>query len=153
MNPHQLNEESKNGLVRQAIERLLIDSSLRDNLTDDQAKRLLDWGANQIEISFSNTMDISLEEAGQIMVQQTEYVRTISYKINELIGLLRRYGDQAKNEIELVRQQLDKTGQETSDSIWTQEIQYYLEAWQGLDADATFDRLLDEITQWRETSQ
>jgi hypothetical protein len=146
MSQHPASDDGRRKQLRQAVERVMIDSSLRSNLSDSQAKRLLDWGTRQLTADFSRSVKLSYDEAGQLMDQQTLFVRRVSHRINELIGWLRSTGEEAKHDIESFRDGMTASGHAESDPYLTQKLHDLLEAWQRLDSDAAFDQLLEDIT-------
>lgn len=67
-------------------EQLMENSSLRDNLTDEQAKQLLNWGLAQIKQSAANTSRLPDEDAQPLIEKDATAVRLIMQGVNDLIG-------------------------------------------------------------------
>ena len=71
---------------RKWAEMLMENSSLRDNLNDDQAQLLLDWGLGQIKASAVSTADLTSKEAEKLMQENGTAVKLIMHGINDLMG-------------------------------------------------------------------
>ncbi|MFZ0545080.1 MAG: hypothetical protein WAM60_06565 [Candidatus Promineifilaceae bacterium] len=69
---------------RRAAERLVENSSLRDELNDEQAKRLLDWGSSYLKKVVNKTADLADEDAENILEAQTERVSGVMRQVNRL---------------------------------------------------------------------
>lgn len=67
-------------------EQLMENSSLRDNLTDEQATQLLDWGLAQIKQTAVTTSRLPEEDADPLMEKDATAVRLIMQGINDLVG-------------------------------------------------------------------
>lgn len=67
-------------------EMLLENSSLRDNLNDEEAEQLLDWGLAQIKASAAATADLNTKEAEAVMQKNGTAVKLIMAGVNDLIG-------------------------------------------------------------------
>lgn len=67
-------------------EQLMENSSLRDNLDDEQAKQLLDWGLAQVKESAKKTAVLPEDDAQPIMEKEATAVRLIMQGINDLVG-------------------------------------------------------------------
>ena len=65
---------------------LMENSSLRDNLNDDEAEQLLDWGLGQIKASAVVTADLTTKEAEALMQKNGTAVKLIMEGVNDLIG-------------------------------------------------------------------
>lgn len=83
-------QRSENRLARRRARRwaelLMEDSSLRDNLDDDQAKQLLDWGLAQIKATAVATAAMSDDEAQTKLEKDGTAVKLIMKGVNDLIG-------------------------------------------------------------------
>ena len=83
-------QRSENRLARRRARRwaelLMEDSSLRDNLNDDQAKQLLDWGLAQIKATAVTTAALSDDEAQTKLEKDGTAVKLIMKGVNDLIG-------------------------------------------------------------------
>lgn len=71
---------------RKWAEMLMENSSLRDNLDDDQAERLLNWGLGQIKTSAAATADLTSKDAEELMQKNGTAVKVIMEGVNDLIG-------------------------------------------------------------------
>jgi hypothetical protein len=72
---------------RQAAERLLDNSSLRDALTDDQGKQLLDWGLAQTEAAAARTAKLPDAEADPALEDQVTAVSDVMRQVNRLVAV------------------------------------------------------------------
>lgn len=71
---------------RRWSELLMENSSLRDNLTDDQAQQLLAWGLGQIKATAVATAELSDAEAEELLQKNGTAVKLIMQGVNDLIG-------------------------------------------------------------------
>jgi uncharacterized protein (TIGR00730 family) len=80
-------EEQKNmeNKFRYAIELITGDSSLTDDMDDDQASRLLTWGEQQARRLASKSAGIEVEEELDTNLQN---LRRVMRRINKLVGML-----------------------------------------------------------------
>lgn len=78
-----------NRRYRRAAERLWENSSLRDELNDDQAKRMLDWGSAYLKDMVEETAGLPDEEAENILQTQTERVSEMMRQVNGLAKAVR----------------------------------------------------------------
>jgi hypothetical protein len=80
--------QAKNRVVRkryrQAAERLMENSSLRDELNDEQAKRALDWGNEYLKKVADETADLADSDADHILETQSEQVSGVIHQANQL---------------------------------------------------------------------
>ncbi len=67
-------------------EQLMENSSLRDNLPDEQATQLLDWGLAQIKQTAVNNSRLPEADADPLLEKDATAVRLIMQGINDLIG-------------------------------------------------------------------
>jgi hypothetical protein len=74
--------------MRRWAERLMEDSSLRDNLTDTQAQQLLKWGIRQIEDAARRTLGLPDEAAKQTVEKEGTAVHLIMKGVNDLMGTI-----------------------------------------------------------------
>jgi len=80
-------EEMLRRRYRLAAERLLEDESLRSNLTDEEARVLLDWGLAQVERVARETVEIAEEErAWAILEERLARIRSAMRRVNDLAG-------------------------------------------------------------------
>ena len=88
---------------RDLAEQLLGDSRLRDNLTDTQAKPLLDWGLARVSGLAEYTAVLPDEDALPLIEQRFAAIRTIVKLVNEIMGTL----DQTRDELAIVPERVD----------------------------------------------
>lgn len=69
---------------RRAAERIYENSSLRDELNDEQAKRLLDWGNRYLKKVADKTAELADEDAEIVLDEQTEHVSSVMRQVNQL---------------------------------------------------------------------
>lgn len=72
---------------RQAAERLLDNSSLRDALTDEQGQQLLDWGLAQAKAAAGRTAKLPEAEADPALDDQVTAVSDVMRQVNRLVEL------------------------------------------------------------------
>lgn len=75
-----------------ASERILSASNLTDELTDDEARPLIDWGVMQAEAAADDLSQVSLDERdpagsdlGDILAERLEAVRRMMKRMNHLV--------------------------------------------------------------------
>jgi hypothetical protein len=78
-------EKTREARLRQATERLVEDSSLRDALTDTQAGKLLAWALAQLEREIDRTLELPAEEAAPRVENKTHAVRQVMHLTNKLV--------------------------------------------------------------------
>ena len=72
---------------RLAIEMILESESLTDDLQDDEAEILLDWGLAQVEAYALATQDIAYKEEARLVLDQgVKTVRRVMRFINDLVA-------------------------------------------------------------------
>lgn len=69
---------------RRAAERIYENSSLRDELNDEQAKRLLDWGNSYLKKVADETAELADEDAETVLDEKTEQVSNVMRQVNQL---------------------------------------------------------------------
>lgn len=74
----------KRSRLRKAGEKISENSSLRDNLVDDQATQLLNWGLARLEKTVEQTLEQADEQAEPTLESDSEVVRQAMKKINDL---------------------------------------------------------------------
>jgi hypothetical protein len=75
-----------NRRYRRAAERIWENSSLRDELDDEQARRLLDWGSIYLKNAASETAELPDEDAENLLQAKTERVSGVIRQVNKLTG-------------------------------------------------------------------
>jgi hypothetical protein len=90
--------ESENRKVnrryRIAAERIWENSSLRDELNDEQAQRLLDWGSDYLKKVANETAELADNDAENILDAQTEKVTGLMRQVNRLTKAVTNGDDQ-----------------------------------------------------------
>ena len=71
--------------LRKTAARLVEDSSVRAELTDEQGKELIKWGMDKIEAEAVRTVDLPTEEAIPLLEEKTTAVRTTMLLVNKLV--------------------------------------------------------------------
>jgi hypothetical protein len=79
---------------RRAAERLLDNSSLRDALTDDQGKQLLDWGLAQTDAAAERTAKLPDAEADPALEDHVTAVSDVMRQVNRLVAVWPSAGDE-----------------------------------------------------------
>ena len=80
--------EKHRARLRQAGESLYGDSRLRDALTDDQARKVLQWAESEVKREVERTIDLPVTEAAQNVEERTEKVKEVVRQINRLASEL-----------------------------------------------------------------
>ncbi|MCP4934591.1 MAG: hypothetical protein GY927_10405 [bacterium] len=84
MNRNQDSNELIRKRLRQVAEPLLTNSSLRDELTDEQAQWLLDWGMARLKETAVRTTNLPDEDAMAVLEEKETAVRLIMQLVNDL---------------------------------------------------------------------
>lgn len=74
----------KRSRLRKAGEKISENSSLRDNLVDEQANQLLNWGLTRLEKTVEQTLEQPDEQAEPTLESDSDAVRQAMKKINDL---------------------------------------------------------------------
>ena len=99
---------------RRVVERLMENSSLRDELTDDQAQRLLDWGNARLKKVVTETADLADEDADNILEAQTERVSGVMRQVNRVVETVNRGERQeAEDHLKALLENLDSLQNKT----------------------------------------
>jgi hypothetical protein len=72
---------------RRAAERLLDNSSLRDALTDEQGKQLLDWGLAQTDAAAQRTAKLPDAEADPALDDHVTAISDVMRQVNRLVAI------------------------------------------------------------------
>ena len=70
---------------RRMAERLTENSSLRDELDDEKAKELLDWGSGYLKKVADKTADLPDETADNILETEADRVSAVMRQVNQLV--------------------------------------------------------------------
>jgi hypothetical protein len=84
MTKRQAGNRKVNRRYRRAAERIWENSSLRDELNDDQARRLLDWGSLYLKKVAGKTAGLTDDDADQMVEDQTIQVSNVIRQVNQL---------------------------------------------------------------------
>jgi hypothetical protein len=102
---------------RRVVERLMENSSLRDELTDDQAQRLLDWGNDHLKKVAAETAGLGDEDADNILEAQTERVSGVMRQVNRVVETVNRGERQeAEDHLKALLENLDSLQNKTVES-------------------------------------
>jgi hypothetical protein len=120
MERRQSENRKVNRRYRRAAERIWENSSLRDELNDDQAQRLLDWGSGYLKKVASETAELADNDAENILEAQTERVTGLMRQVNRLTRAMTGGDNQEVSEhIKGLRRNLDglldTTGERSTD--------------------------------------
>lgn len=88
--PDALNADDQQALEQEAAESILGDASLRDELTDAEAKPLIDWGLNNVAALARQVASQSMAETLRATVTD---MRRLMKRINRLVGHRAQGGD------------------------------------------------------------
>lgn len=72
--------------LRKTAGKLMEDTSIRSNMDDEQADKLLKWGMSYIESTARSTLDLPSGEALPQLEKQVTAVRMVMQHINKLMG-------------------------------------------------------------------
>lgn len=91
MTTNKGNDEARkiNRRYRKAAESLWENSSLRDELNDDQAQKILNWGNAYLKEVVNNTAELPDQDAANLLETQTERVTGVIRQINALAKVVK----------------------------------------------------------------
>ena len=131
--------------LRGVTESLLSDSGLRDELTDEQGQRLLDWGVAVLRRVGLATVALSEEDASVVLDEKLTAVRLIMQSVNQLTahpGLL--------PEEDFVNARLVRLGKNlqwlirgTTDRKRVRRLHHFKQRRDDIDRETTFQLLLE----------
>ncbi len=131
--------------LRGVTESLFSDSSLRDELTDEQGQRLLDWGAAVLQRAGVASVSFPEEEALALLDEKLTAVKLIMHSVNQLTvhpGLL--------PEEDLVNARLVRLGKNlqwlirgTTDRKRVHRIRHFKQQRDDIDRETAFQLLLE----------
>jgi hypothetical protein len=85
-----MNEKKIERLARRRgpkwVDQLTDNSSLRDNLPDEQATQLLNWGLAQVKAAVTRHVDMPADEAAPLIEKDATAVKLIMQGVNDLMG-------------------------------------------------------------------
>lgn len=131
--------------IRQWGERLFEHEGLRDNLTDDQASRLLDWGMKQLTAAAHQTLSLDDIQANDKMEDTWLTVSRIIRHANTLTALLPEVVDDGEAGI-LVDAFVGSVNELTGQDVGWDWIDDTVDARGDRDAAATFEHLISILT-------
>lgn len=136
--------------LRQTAEILVSDSSLRDNLTDDQFQQLLAWGLAHAQETAERTARFAADDALPLLEARVAVVREVMQRANRLMGLSvgAELDDTFRQLGERVDQLLD---QEDSFVHWNQ-LESFRRSRMAMDSEGAFHRLMGWLRQDWEAS-
>lgn len=92
---------------RMAAEPLLENSSLRDNMDDDQAQQLLDWGLAHTKAKVEQTITLPEEEAVPEIEKQVSAVSRVMHHLNKLVQQLPKASEaEVQQELQTLTEEL-----------------------------------------------
>jgi hypothetical protein len=97
--------------LRKTAALLVEDSSVRDELTDEQGKELIKWGMDHIEAEAQRTADLPDEEAMPLLEEKTTAVRSTMLLVNKLVRGVESAEDTADQLTRLLKNLSWLTGQ------------------------------------------
>lgn len=97
--------------LRKTAALLVEDSSVRDELTDEQGKELIKWGMAHIEAEAQRTADLPDEEAMPLLEEKTTAVRSTMLLVNKLVRGVESAEDTADQLTRLLKNLSWLTGQ------------------------------------------
>lgn len=111
---------------RRAAECLLEDPRLRDNLDDECAKPLLDWGIKHTDTAVRRTINLPEKDAQAVIDERVQAVRLVLMHLNQLCpqlahtqpdGVPTMNQDEAKSELETLERELAQLQKTSSHSL------------------------------------
>lgn len=110
---------------RKAAEPLYENSSLRDELDDEQAQKLLDWGSRYLKKMANETAELDEEQAETIMETRAEQVSGVMRQVNRLTRAVTSGEQQELSEhLSALRRKMDALGKPSSlsDTVLEQKL-------------------------------
>ena len=143
MESREADSRKVNRRYKRAAERLVENSSLRDELNDDQAQRLLDWGSGYLKKLANETAELPDDDAENILETQTERVTGVMRQVNRLTKAVTT-GDQEALSEHLKRLKGDLAGLQNTAVDSPTEMEDRLAA-PDMDAEQVFNELMTLI--------
>lgn len=129
---------------RHAIERMYGDVALTDELRDDEAQSLLQWGEQEVEHLDQQT-DNDDEQTFQTRFKQ---IRTIIKRVNRLVGYRSEYTPaEVREKLTLLLDDLRELGRPVNE----ERVERFLDSYQQMGDDEAVAALLDIIQPPEET--
>lgn len=89
------NKARRENLYRQASERVIFDTGVRDALDDEQAQQLLDWALARLRIASDATGSLSDARAQEAVDETAQMVRRVMRYLNRIVDR----GSQGRDEM------------------------------------------------------
>jgi hypothetical protein len=131
--------------IRQWGERLYENEGLRDNLDDEQAKRLLDWGMKQLTAAAYQTLTLDDIQANERMEDAWLTLSRIIRQTNTFTAMLPTVVDDGEAGV-LVDAFAGSVSELTGQAVDYDWIEGLVEKRGEMDAAATFDHLMSILT-------
>lgn len=146
MNAFRRSSSRIQGRMRRTAEILIDDLSLRSNLTDTQAKRLLDWGLARVKDAAMDVADLSDEDAYPALEEKVVIVRQLMRTVDRLMGPPDDSPGMAPaDHIDLLLNSLPRlTGQATSPALVAYG-EFLGSDWPDQEAEVAFQLLMDLV--------
>lgn len=118
MAKRQSENRKVNRRYRRAAENIWENSSLRDELNDEQARRLLDWGTVYLKNAASETADLPDEDAENLLESKTQEISGVIRQVNKLTGAAANSDQQEiSRRLEALRHSIDHLKESTDPMI------------------------------------
>lgn len=146
-----MRDAEKDAIVQQRLRRtaavLLDDSRLRDELTDDQAQQLLDWGLDFLEETAVRTVHLPESDALELLELQVTAVQLIMRLVNDLVAHPGLLPDEDLVNTRLVRlgKNLQWLHNSPSDRERVRRLRRFRQQRDALDRETAFQLLLDAV--------
>lgn len=148
MESRQSDNRTARRRYKRAAERIYGNSSLRDELTDEQATRLLDWGNRYLKKAADETADLAGDEAENLLDKRTEQVSNVMRQVNQLTKLVARGEQQVMiDDLQALRKDLDSL---LNDSDKVSPSVEQMSSLQGEDRDQVFEKLMTMLDEEEE---
>jgi hypothetical protein len=128
--------------LRKTAAKLVEDSSVRAELTDEQGKQLIKWGMELMEAEAARTADLPDEEAMPLLEEKVTAVRTTMLLVNKLIRAAGSNEDVDDQLTQLIKNLTWVTGW-PSGLAHLRRVEKYKKHQSTLDNDTTFQLLFD----------
>lgn len=148
MESRQSDNKTVRRRYKRAAERIYGNSSLRDELTDEQATRLLDWGNRYLKKAADETADLAGDEAENLLDKRTEQVSNVMRQVNQLTKSVAREEQQVMTDnLQALRKDLDSL---LNDSDKVSPSVEQMSSLQGEDRDQVFEKLMAMLAEEEE---
>jgi hypothetical protein len=131
---------------RRLAERLMEDESLRDGLTDAEAKRVLDWGLLQAKRSAANTLDLNEEEAHLQLERESERLRATMRRVSRLMSRLGEDTIREAPEITKMLREMNKDEHLAHNPALADRIEELVKDISEMERDQAFNKLMELVS-------